>query len=235
MLPPRTWDYMLWKDILVAPIITNNTMRTVEFPAGNNWVDWWNMTIVYSGNTTVNYQTTLETFPVFYRQGALLPLQVNNSLADHGDEFSADYITLLAVAPAVSEHEDDEQQRGYTAIREFRKVSQEVHYITARSADRLTKTFTLLASAHPRKLILLVRTADLSAQGLESAIDVSNILEVVDRVNERPLTQVHRWGAFSKGCVAGCFYANPAKSELWVKPFSGLYGVHVDILSKAQQ
>ena len=249
VLPPRTWDYMLWKDIFVAPIVTNTTVRTIEFPAGNNWVDWWNMTIVYSGNTTITYQTPLEIFPVFFRQGALLPLQVNNSLAGHGDEFSAEYMTLLAAAPALSDrnnqtlepllqhdhHHHEQQGAGYTAIREFRQVSQEVRYLTTRNVESSTKSFTLLASAHPRKLILLVRTADLSSQGLESAVDVAKIVDVVDRLNDRPLRQVHQWGAFSKGCVAGCFFANPAKSELWLKPFSGLYGVHVDILSKAAE
>jgi len=214
VLPPRTWDYMLWKDIFVAPIVTNTTVRTIEFPAGNNWVDWWNMTIVYSGNTTITYQTPLEIFPVFFRQGALLPLQVNNSLAGHGDEFSAEYMTLLAAAPALSDrnnqtlepllqhdhHHHEQQGAGYTAIREFRQVSQEVRYLTTRNVESSTKSFTLLASAHPRKLILLVRTADLSSQGLESAVDVAKIVDVVDRLNDRPLRQVHQWGAFSKGC-----------------------------------
>jgi len=88
-------------------------------------------------------------------------LQVNNSLAGHGDEFSAEYMTLLAAAPALSDrnnqtleplqqhdhHHEQQQGAGYTAIREFRQVSQEVRYLTTRNVESSIKSFTLLASA----------------------------------------------------------------------------------------
>jgi hypothetical protein len=234
-LPPPSWDYMLWTDIFVAPIITNTTTRHVQFPAGNNWVDWWNNSIIYQGNTSITYSVPLEIFPVFMRQGAMLPLQVNNSLVNHGDEFSADYITMLVVAPIVSTDNTDIDNavgaQGYAAIREFRKPSQELRYFTHHDQEQQQLVFSFVGTAHTRKLIVLIRTATLESQ--LAAVNVDKVLVIVDRLTQRVLRKVDQWGAFSKGCTAGCWYANAAANELWFKPFSGLYGVHVDVISAA--
>jgi len=75
---PSTYDYKLWHDILVCPISESNiTSRAVTFPKGDNWVDWFDSTKVYKGGSTINYHLpNLQTFPVFKRQGSMIPMNV---------------------------------------------------------------------------------------------------------------------------------------------------------------
>jgi len=65
----------LFSSILTFVCFLQGTaQRTVDFPAGSNWVDWWNTTVVYQGGTTIDYECPLANFPVFKRFGAVIPL-----------------------------------------------------------------------------------------------------------------------------------------------------------------
>jgi alpha-glucosidase (family GH31 glycosyl hydrolase) len=94
---PSTYDYKLGEDILVCPVTkANTTSRSVTFPSGDNWVDWYAPKKIYSGGSKVQYDTSsLAIFPVFQRQGSILPLNVTSSYTNHGSEFSAGALTLL--------------------------------------------------------------------------------------------------------------------------------------------
>lgn len=75
----------------------NTTTRVITFPsgivhfrvtiAGNNFIDWWNGT-VYTGGSTITYDVPYDQFPVFHRQGSILPLKVTSNCCNHGDENS---------------------------------------------------------------------------------------------------------------------------------------------------
>ena len=66
-------DQYLWgRDILVAPVMTANDSRSITFPQGN-WVDLNDMSAVYEGGTTIQYNAPLERLPHFGRKGAFLP------------------------------------------------------------------------------------------------------------------------------------------------------------------
>jgi hypothetical protein len=44
----KTWAYMLWTDLFIVPIVTENTNQVdVEFPVGNDWVDYFDGTKKY--------------------------------------------------------------------------------------------------------------------------------------------------------------------------------------------
>jgi len=51
-------------------------MRTIDFPAGATWVDWWNSSLTFQGGSTVDYLCSLENYPAFKRAGAIIPLDV---------------------------------------------------------------------------------------------------------------------------------------------------------------
>lgn len=46
---PRYYDYTLWHDIHVTPVTENVTEVTVRLPKGDNWVDYWNSSLIYKG------------------------------------------------------------------------------------------------------------------------------------------------------------------------------------------
>lgn len=71
--PAGCRDQYLWgRDIMVAPVVTLNTFRrSITFPQGD-WVDLNDMTKVYAGGSTVEYDVPLEKLPYFGRVGSFI-------------------------------------------------------------------------------------------------------------------------------------------------------------------
>jgi alpha-D-xyloside xylohydrolase len=64
-------EYLFGPDLLVAPVIDENTSRAVYLPAGN-WIDLFTGT-AYTGGQTIVARAPADTIPVFARQGTILP------------------------------------------------------------------------------------------------------------------------------------------------------------------
>lgn len=68
-------QYMFGPDLLVAPIMHPNLrQRSVYLPAGSNWQNAWTGE-THSGGQTVSCPADLETIPLFFRNGARLPIR----------------------------------------------------------------------------------------------------------------------------------------------------------------
>jgi len=65
-------QYMMGEVLLVAPLFSGQNSRRVYLPAGQ-WHDFWSGE-KYDGEQEIEYSASLETFPLFVRDGALLPL-----------------------------------------------------------------------------------------------------------------------------------------------------------------
>lgn len=79
---PSTYNYLLGKSILVAPIISSNTTAfKVDLPKGDSWVYWWNHSITCAGGSSFHFNGSvpLEEFPVFFVNGKLSLVQLENS------------------------------------------------------------------------------------------------------------------------------------------------------------
>lgn len=68
---PHSYNYLLGRGILVAPIVSEgNTSFSVDFPEGSNWVYWWNHSTVYKAGSTAKYnQFPLDEYPVYFING----------------------------------------------------------------------------------------------------------------------------------------------------------------------
>ena len=86
--------YHFGDEFLVAPIVTlNSNSRQVYLPAGT-WVDFWS-SAVHNGGQTINWTSAnLMQFPLFVRQGAIMPMLPENvqSLCD------TNYVNNVAIA-----------------------------------------------------------------------------------------------------------------------------------------
>ena len=137
---PSSWDYMLWKDIFVAPIVENSTSRSVLFPPGNNWVYFFNKSRVYEGGSNVSLEFPFAEFPAFIKAGSLIPLNVSTDLLGHGDARSLEYLTLLITRPipgqVVQEHSI-----------EWKSPSRTFGYLLSDTMLELS------ATPHPRRLL----------------------------------------------------------------------------------
>jgi alpha-glucosidase (family GH31 glycosyl hydrolase) len=88
-------QYRLGEDLLVAPIVTRSDRRRVQLPAGARWIDFWDDDTVHAGGATIDYQADPDRMPLFFRGGAILPLQVSDNHTGHGRGGSAGWLTLL--------------------------------------------------------------------------------------------------------------------------------------------
>lgn len=76
-------EYMLGRDLLVAPVITEGAKgRDIWLPPGH-WYDFWSGER-YTGNGMLFYACDYDKIPVFVREGGILPLNINHSLVMGG-------------------------------------------------------------------------------------------------------------------------------------------------------
>ena len=90
---PGTYEYTLGDQFLVAIMDKDQTKRSVTFPAGD-WIDYFDNSKVYRGPREVEVRVPLDRYPVFIRSGSIIPLNVVNRHAGHGDQSSIGSVTL---------------------------------------------------------------------------------------------------------------------------------------------
>ncbi len=87
-------QHLLGDQLLASVITTDVTTKSVAFPAGASWIDYWNEDMVYAGGTTVSYSAPLARYPLFIKTGAIIPLDVKTAITGHGDAASAGKSTV---------------------------------------------------------------------------------------------------------------------------------------------
>jgi len=140
--PYHSWDYFLWTDIFVAPIVESSLLRTIDFPSGNDWIFWFNSSQIYHGGLSFTLQIPLSQFPAFHRSGSMLPLHVDTS-SQHGDPSASGYLTVL-IHPLPNHQEQ-------IVVRRWKDVSSELSYIWDDTSFRFT------ATASTQGIIVLIK------------------------------------------------------------------------------
>lgn len=88
------FHYLFGNDFLVAPIHEDKLTRTVSLPPGR-WRYLFNDREVLQGPQQITRDFPLDEFPVFVRDGAIVPLKVTRPYTGFGDQESADFTTWL--------------------------------------------------------------------------------------------------------------------------------------------
>jgi len=173
ILTPNSWDYTLGDDdILVAPIVDNSSdHRTVQFPKGNDWIDWWTNE-TYLGGTSHDFILTLDKFPVFKRKGSILPLNIDRRfLGGHGDSYFTNALTILIEHPIEGHHERN--------VYEWKGSGVSIAYTL--SSNRNGKVLELFASEYHRKRLMFLVSIDPTS---------SDLISVSDQISSDPLKEV---------------------------------------------
>jgi alpha-glucosidase (family GH31 glycosyl hydrolase) len=77
--PARVDDqYMFGKDLMVCPVVTDGNRRSILFPPGK-WTGLWDGNVV-SGPARISVEVPVETIPVYLKQGAVIPVDLNGNL-----------------------------------------------------------------------------------------------------------------------------------------------------------
>ena len=87
-------QYMFGNELLVAPVITEHTNRTIVFPSGT-WVSLWDGKPI-CGPLELQVSAPLETIPVFLRPGAVVPVTLSPEL-QFGGSMSHGRVNALVV------------------------------------------------------------------------------------------------------------------------------------------
>ncbi|MEI8366666.1 MAG: hypothetical protein WCF65_09655, partial [Parachlamydiaceae bacterium] len=88
------YHYLFGDDFLVAPIYQDDLNNTVTLPKGK-WRYFFNDNEVFEGVTSFEKSFPLEEFPVFIREGAIVPLNIQRSYTGLGSEENAGKDTWL--------------------------------------------------------------------------------------------------------------------------------------------
>jgi len=89
-------QYMFGPDLLVAPVVNEDTFRTIVFPSGV-WTSLWDGKTV-TGPVQLKVGAPLDTIPVYLRPGAVVPVQLSHEL-QFGQSMTSGRVSALVVTP----------------------------------------------------------------------------------------------------------------------------------------
>lgn len=88
------YHYMFGDDFLIAPIYKDSKNREVSLPKGK-WRYFFEDTALLEGPKSFEREFPLDEFPVFIKEGAIVPLQVKRSYTQLGDNESDGFTTFV--------------------------------------------------------------------------------------------------------------------------------------------
>ena len=88
------YQYMFGDDLLIAPIYVDSKTRNVTLPEGN-WRYFFNDSKIIHGEKSFDKEYPLDEFPVFIKDGAIIPMDIKRSYTSIGDSSSNGFITIL--------------------------------------------------------------------------------------------------------------------------------------------
>ena len=91
------YRWQLGDAFLVAPLLDASGKRTVALPAGARWYDWWT-TATAEGGTSVSadFAADRQRLPLWVREGAIVPVDIDDALLGLGTPESKGARTILA-------------------------------------------------------------------------------------------------------------------------------------------
>lgn len=88
------YHYLFGDNFLVAPIYKDELINIVTLPKGK-WRYFFDDTEVIEGPVTFQKEFPLEEFPVYVREGAIIPMDIKRSYTGIGDKSSDGFLTFL--------------------------------------------------------------------------------------------------------------------------------------------
>ncbi|MEA3460660.1 MAG: glycoside hydrolase family 31 protein [Bacteroidota bacterium] len=87
------YHYMFGNELLIAPIYKDELKNSVRLPRGK-WRYWFDDQEIIEGPLTIERDFPLEEYPVYIKEGAIIPMHIERSYTGIGDENSRGYLTL---------------------------------------------------------------------------------------------------------------------------------------------
>lgn len=95
----ESFEFLFGRDILVANVLEEGAKKkTVYLPEGCKWYDWNNNFACYEGGQSIEVPVNIETIPMFIREGAIIPMALNQLMSMERDQMTRLHLIL---APGV--------------------------------------------------------------------------------------------------------------------------------------
>ncbi len=94
-------QYLFGPDLLVAPVVNEDTFRTISFPSGV-WTSLWDGKTV-TGPVERKVDAPLDTIPVYLKPGAVVPVELSEELQFGASMTKGRVDALVVTAPSGSE------------------------------------------------------------------------------------------------------------------------------------
>lgn len=92
----ESFDYLFGRDILLANVLEKGAKtRRIYLPKGSRWYHWEDKLRCYPGGQTIEIPVTLESIPMFLREGAIVPMAENQPLSMERDKVTALRLTVV--------------------------------------------------------------------------------------------------------------------------------------------
>lgn len=96
------YHYLFGENLLVAPIYKDKLVNRVTLPKGN-WRYFFDDHIRIKGPVSFEQEFPLDEYPVFIKEGAIIPMNIKRGYTGLGDKDSEDFLTLLIYPKSKSE------------------------------------------------------------------------------------------------------------------------------------
>jgi alpha-D-xyloside xylohydrolase len=88
------YHYMFGDYLLIAPIYKDELSNKITLPEGK-WRYWFDDNKVIEGPATFEQEFPIDEFPVFIKEGAIIPMNIDRSYTGIGSEDNKGYFTIL--------------------------------------------------------------------------------------------------------------------------------------------
>ncbi len=157
------YHYLFGDNFLVAPIYKDELVNEVNLPKGK-WRYFFDDKEVIEGPVTFKKEFPLEEYPVYIREGAIIPMDIKRSYTGIGNETSEGFLTLL-IYPEV--------ENNFTVHHPDKSGSTTVHVID--SGEKINISLSGIQKPHILKINLekMPRKIELDGNLLSDTVSYS--------------------------------------------------------------
>jgi len=89
-----TYHYMFGDDFLVAPIFIDSKINSISLPEGK-WRYFFEDKKIFEGEQSFEMKFPMDEYPVFVKEGAIIPMDIKRDYTKIGDKNSEGFSTIL--------------------------------------------------------------------------------------------------------------------------------------------
>lgn len=119
----ESFEFLFGRDILVANVLEKGAeTKKVYLPTGCKWYDWNDNFTCYDGGQTIEVPVSMETIPMFIREGAIIPMADNQLMSMERDHMTKLHLILAPGGNQTYTLYDDDGVTNDFQIGIYRKV-----------------------------------------------------------------------------------------------------------------